>query len=158
MLDEDFARMKALPVRAPQPGDNGGGPDPHAAIAPLGPEPESDDLADEVRTVSGRLEIDPALRAELPARVVMFVTLREAGESTGPVLAAKKVETTGFPVFFEVGPKDAMRGERLPSRVLVEGRVDADGDPQTRSPSDPKATLDEVNLGRFDLRLSLRRP
>ena len=160
MLDEDFARMKDLPVRAPPARGQRGGPDPHAAIAPLGPAApdESDDLADEVRTVSGRLEIDPALRAELPARVVMFVTLREAGESTGPVLAAKKVETTGFPVFFEVGPKDAMRGERLPSRVLVEGRVDADGDPQTRSPSDPKATLDEVSLGRFDLRLSLRRP
>lgn len=161
MLDEDFERMKALPVRAPLPGDNAGDQNPHAAMAPLGPaanEPESDDLADEVRTVSGRLEIDPALRAELPARVVMFVTLREAGESTGPVLATKKVETTGFPVFFEVGPKDAPGGERLPSRVLVEGRVDADGDPLTRSVSDPKATLDEVSLGRFDLRLLLRRP
>ena len=161
MLEEDFARMKDLPVRAPLPGDDGVGPNPHAAVAPLGsaaPEAESDDLADEVRTVSGRLEMDPALRAELPAHVVIFVTLRDAGQSTGPVLATKKVETTGFPVFFEVAARDSEDGERFPSRVLVEGRVDADGDPKTRSPSDPKATVDDVSLGRFDLRLSLRRP
>ena len=65
---------------------------------------------------------------------------------------------TGFPVFFEVGPQDSPRGERLPTRVLVEGRVDADGDPSTRSPSDPTGRLDEVSLGRFDLHLDLRRP
>src|SRR6185295_12051034 len=100
------------------------------------PATDTDDLIDEVRTVSGRLEMDPALRAQLPAKVTMFVTVREAGERQGPVLAAKKIVTTGFPVFFEVGPKDSTRGERLPSRVLVEGRVDADGDPMTRSPGD----------------------
>ena len=160
MLDEDFARMKDLASRAPLP-DHKEGQDPHAGVAPVGsgvPVPDADDLADEVRTVSGRLEMDPALRAQLPARVVMFVTLREAGESKGPVLATKKIETTGFPVFFEVGPQDSPRGERLPTRVLVEGRVDADGDPSTRSPSDPTGRLDEVSLGRFDLHLDLRRP
>ena len=160
MLDEDFARMKDLAVRAPLP-DHNAGQDPHAGVVPLAsgaPAPDADDLADEIRTVSGRLEMDPALRAQLPAKVVMFVTLREAGESEGPVLATKKVETTGFPVFFEVGPRDSMSGERLPARVLVEGRVDADGDPRTRSPSDATARLDEVSLGRFDLHLALRRP
>ena len=160
MLDGDFARMKDLAARAPLPTDNGG-QDPHAGVAPMAPgapATDTDDLADEVRTVAGRLEMDPALRAQLPARVVMFVTLREAGESKGPVLAAKKIETSGFPVFFEVGPKDRVSGERLPARVLVEGRVDADGDPDTRSPSDPTARLDEVSLGRFDLHLALRRP
>ena len=161
MLDGDFARMKEQAAQeGPLPSANGTD-DPHAGVAPVArraPATDDDDLADVVRTVSGRLEMDPALRAQLPPRVVMFVTLRAAGESKGPVLAAKKIETTGFPVFFEVGPEDSMAGERLPSRVLVEGRVDADGDPATRSPSDPSVRRDDVALGTYDLHLSLRRP
>lgn len=161
MLDGDFARMKEQAAHEGPLTSQSGADDPHAGVAPPVPgalQADRDDLADEVRTVGGRLEMDPGLRAQLPAKVVMFVTLRDAGERKGPVLAVKRIETTGFPVFFEVGPKDSMRGERLPSRVLVEGRVDADGDPATRSASDPSGLLDGVALGTFDLRLSLRRP
>lgn len=160
MLDGDFARMKDQAAHEGPLTSPSGADDPHARVAPapVAHAAERDDLADLVRTVSGRLEMDPGLRAQLPAKVVLFVTLRDAGERQGPVLAAKKIETKGFPVFFEIGQEDSMRGERLPSQVLVEGRVDTDGDPVTRSPSEPSGLRDGVALGTFDLRISLRRP
>jgi hypothetical protein len=50
-----------------------------------------------------------------------------------------------------------MMGQALPDRLLIEARLDADGDPTTRSPDDPKARLDGVKTGRTDVRLLLRR-
>jgi hypothetical protein len=50
-----------------------------------------------------------------------------------------------------------MMGAELPPKLRIEARVDPDGDPMTRSPSDPAARLDGVATGARDLRLVLRR-
>jgi len=42
--------------------------------------------------------------------------------------------------------------------MLIEARLDEDGDPTTRAPTDPKARLDSVKAGRTDVRLVLKRP
>jgi hypothetical protein len=159
ILDGDLARMKEQAAReGPLPSP--GAADPHADVLPPVPTaPGSHEHAsEEPLTVAGRLEMDPALRDRLPQRVVVFVTLRAAGDRRGRVLATRRVETSSFPVFFEVGPRDTKDGAPLPSRVLVEGRVDTDGDPATRSPSDLAGRVDGVAPGRFDLRVFLQRP
>ena len=63
-----------------------------------------------------------------------------------------------FPATFELSEADSMMGQPLPDQLLIEARLDEDGDPTTRPPTDPKARLDGVKVGRTDLRLVLKRP
>ena len=49
-----------------------------------------------------------------------------------------------------------MLGQLLPARLRLEARLDADGDPMTRSASDLHAELDDVATGTTGLRLVLR--
>jgi len=49
-----------------------------------------------------------------------------------------------------------MMGQPLPARARVEARIDSDGDPLTRVPTDPSARLDGVAAGSTRLRLVLQ--
>ena len=60
----------------------------------------------------------------------MFV--REAGFGAGPRSRRKRLPVSSFPVAFEIGEADAMMGQPFPDTLLVEARLDADGDPTTR--------------------------
>ena len=108
------------------------------------------------RRVSGTIEIDPALAQAVDARAVLFVFARSAGAADGPPVAAKRLPAV-FPAAFELGEADTMLGQPLPDALLVEARLDSDGDPTTRAAGDPRARLDQVEAGRSDLRLVLRR-
>jgi hypothetical protein len=155
-------------VLVPAPG---GGADPHAgldALPPLGAsrsphgriaaDAESADLAAIAGPrVSGTLELDAGLQDQIPTSAVVFVTVRDAGFGAGPPVAAKRLAAS-FPQPFSVGPEDSMQGERLPDVLLLEVRVDADGDASTRDPSDPKARQDDVKAGSAGVRLLLKRP
>jgi hypothetical protein len=70
-------------------------------------------------------------------------------------VAAKRLLASSFPLSFAVGPSDSMMGQPLPKRMRLEVRADSDGDPMTRSPSDPSARLDDVKAGARDVRLEL---
>lgn len=109
------------------------------------------------KTVSGMLELDPSLRGQSFGGGVVFVTLREGGFGAGPPLAAKRMPVAAFPMRFEIGSKDSMTGEPLPDDLLIEARVDSDGDPMTRSPSDPYGRADRVAAGTHDVKLVLKR-
>jgi tetratricopeptide (TPR) repeat protein len=109
------------------------------------------------RRVAGVIDLDPALKAAAPTKGVLFVYVRSAHASGGPPVAVKRLPAV-FPAAFELGQSDSMMGQEFPDRVLVEARLDADGDPTTRAPTDPKARLDDVKAGRADLRLVLKRP
>jgi len=50
-----------------------------------------------------------------------------------------------------------MMGQPFPETLLIEARLDEDGDPTTRPPTDPKARLDGVKVGRTNLKLVLKR-
>jgi hypothetical protein len=63
-----------------------------------------------------------------------------------------------FPASFELSEADSMMGQPLPDRLSIEARLDSDGDPTTRPPTDPKARLDKVQVGRTDIHLVLKRP
>jgi hypothetical protein len=155
-LESGFAQLKAdiekfgppFPTGAANPHGNTGA-NPHAP-GPSDPRPTSG------TTVGGQLELDASLEGTLPAGAVVFVTIRDAGSSGGPPVAAKRLPAS-FPCAFEIGQADSMQGGPIPERLAVEARVDADGDASTREPSDPIARLDGVRAGTTGLRLVLVR-
>ncbi len=140
----------------PQANAVSGGPDPHVGLATPG-EGAPQRSRTTGRGVSGTVDVDPSLRSNLPPGGVLFVFARAAGVSEGPPVAVKRLPAR-FPAAFELTEADSMMGQALPNQLLIEARLDEDGDPTTRSPSDPKARLDRVKVGRTDVQLVLKRP
>jgi tetratricopeptide (TPR) repeat protein len=104
------------------------------------------------------LELDPALQGQVAPGSVLFVTAREAGVEKGPPAAAKRLAIGGFPMTVTIDDADSMAGEPLPGEMRIEARIDSDGDPITRSPSDPVARIDHVKIGASGVRLVLSAP
>ncbi len=136
---------------------------PHAGIAPrdagglaAGHPPVEAAAAQPRRSVSGTVNLDTALKSQ-PPRGVLFLIVREAEAEGGPPLAVQRLVPESFPVRFEIGEADSMTGDSLPDELQVEARLDSDGDPSSRSATDPGAQEDLVPLGSQDLQLVLRR-
>jgi cytochrome c-type biogenesis protein CcmH len=109
------------------------------------------------KKVAGLLELDASLEGQSFSGAIVFVTLREGGFGAGPPLAAKRIPAGSFPMPFEIGSADSMTGEALPDDLLVEARIDSDGDPITRPPSDPYGRADRVPMGSNDVKVVLKR-
>jgi cytochrome c-type biogenesis protein CcmH len=134
--------------------------DPHAGVGSPGGRADAaaaEPAAPAGSGVAGVLDLDAGLAGQVPAGSLVFVTVRAAGVESGPPVAVKRLSPDSFPVRFAIGPGDSMMGVELPARLRIEARVDPDGNPLTRSPSDPSARLDGVASGTKDLRLVLRR-
>ena len=108
------------------------------------------------RTVSGTLLLDPSARAAFHPGAVVFVTLRDAAFGAGPPLAARRLVAGAFPLAFEIGDADSMTGQPVPETVLVEARLDSDGDPVTRPRSDPYGRDDSVAMGSTGVQIVLK--
>ena len=135
-----------------------GNPDPHAGLRTPGEGGAAPSQSgSKGRRVAGTIDVDPSIRGKLPASGILFVFARPAGGSEGPPIAVKRLPAR-FPATFELSEADSMMGQPLPDQLLIEARLDEDGDPTTRPPTDPKARLDGVKVGRTDLRLVLKRP
>src|SRR5262249_24447957 len=91
------------------------------------------------------LALGPGMAA--PQQGVIFVIARAAGVTAGPPAAVKRLPLSAFPLTFELSSADSMMGQPLPPRLHVEARIDADGDPLTKTPSDPIAAADNVAAG-----------
>ncbi len=139
--------------RGPEPG---GPPADGAGMAPGSQAPGG--AGNAKRSLSGVVELDPALVGQVSASGILFVFVREAGFGAGPPVAARRIQVSSFPMGFEIGEEDAMMGQTFPDTLLVEARLDADGDPTTRPPTDPKARVDDVKAGSRTVRLLLKRP
>ena len=137
----------------------GGNANPHAGLKTPGDKATTapQQTASKGRRVAGTVDVDPSIRGKLPAGGILFVFARPAGGSEGPPVAVKRLPAR-FPATFELSEADSMMGQPLPDQLLIEARLDEDGDPTTRPPTDPKARLDGVKVGRTDLRLVLKRP
>lgn len=133
-----------------------GNPDPHSGLKTPGEGAAPARSGSTGRRVAGTIDVDASIRGKLPAGGVLFVFARPAGGSEGPPVAVKRLPAR-FPATFELSEADSMMGQPLPDRLLIEARLDEDGDPTTRPPTDPKARLDGVKIGRTDLRLVLKR-
>jgi len=120
---------------------------PASAARPTGPE----------KKVSGLLELDASLRGQSFQGAIVFVTLRPGGFGAGPPLAAKRLTAGVFPMPFEIGSGDSMTGEALPDELLVEARIDSDGDPITRPATDPYGSADRVTAGAKGVKVVLKR-
>lgn len=83
----------------------------------------------------------------VPSSALLFVIVREAGFETGAPIAVKRVPATGFPITVTISDRDSMAGESLPGLVRLDARVDSDGDPLTKDPSDPVGSEDNVRPG-----------
>ena len=82
-----------------------------------------------------------------PQQGVIFVIARAAGVTAGPPAAVKRLPLSSFPLTFDLSAADSMMGQPLPPKIHLEARVDADGDPLTKNPSDPIASADNVAMG-----------
>jgi cytochrome c-type biogenesis protein CcmH len=134
-----------------------GNADPHAGLKTPGQGGAPPQSSSSGRRVAGTVDLDPSIRGKLPPGGILFVFARPSGGSEGPPVAVKRLPAR-FPATFELGEADSMMGQPLPDQLLIEARLDEDGDPTTRPPTDPKARLDGVKIGRTDLRLVLKRP
>jgi tetratricopeptide (TPR) repeat protein len=111
-------------------------------------------------SVAGVVELGDAAGAAAGAAAgrgaVLFVFARAAGSSGGPPVAVERLIPSSFPVAFSLDESNSMLGQPLPERMRLEARLDADGNPLTRSPADLRAELDDVAAGTRGLRLVLR--
>jgi cytochrome c-type biogenesis protein CcmH len=144
-----WSEMRAQAESTPE-GGGAPGEDPHEGL----PEPGARAAAPAGGGIAGTVELDGVTP---PPGAIVFVTVRPAGTTGGPPIAAKRLPATSFPLAFQVGPGDSMMGQALPERMRVEARVDSDGDPLTRDPADPAASADDVRVGATGVRLVLRR-
>ena len=73
---------------------------------------------------------------------ILFVSIRDP--AGGPPLGALRLEPTAFPMSFELTTANLLPmggGRPVPDQLQLTARLDSDGDPMTRPPSDPTATL-----------------
>jgi len=101
------------------------------------------------------LDLDAAAKAKLTPGAVVFVIARAEGVAAGPPAAVKRLTGVTFPITFDLTSADSMMGQPLPPRVRLEARVDSDGNPLTKNPSDPVVVQDGVALG-STVRLNLK--
>lgn len=148
-MKERAAQAPAAPAAPPTASEAG---DPHAGVAPPPPvaaTPASvpaDGVAVSIRLAPG---IDP--------RGVLFVMVREAGQTTGAPIAARRVSGP-FPATVVITAADSMMGQPLPESLSLEARLDRDGDVSTRGSDDPVARRDRVARGSRDTLLELKKP
>ncbi|HJQ37041.1 MAG TPA: tetratricopeptide repeat protein [Thermoanaerobaculia bacterium] len=86
-----------------------------------------------------------SLATDAPAGGVLFVIARNP--AGGPPAAVKRIDAASFPVTIDLSQADSMMGQPLPDRFRLEARLDSDGDPLTKPPTDPSAFLENVTPG-----------
>ncbi len=173
MLERTLAEIKAqTPVETSPPT---GEANPHAVVPapgevatadapgsrlPTATKPAPEEPAAQVAsgpTIAGSIALDPALQGQLAPGAVIYVMARPVGAPSGAPLAVIRLGIGSFPLSFEIGSAHSMTGGALPESVLLEARLDDDGDAATRTPNDPKASLDGVKLGTRGVKLVLKR-
>jgi tetratricopeptide (TPR) repeat protein len=87
---------------------------------------------------------------------VLFVIARAAGQTAGPPAAVKRIAGPTFPLNIDLTAADSMMGQPLPATVRIEARIDSDGDPLTKNPSDPHAVQDGVSTNGTRVSLALQ--
>jgi cytochrome c-type biogenesis protein CcmH len=85
--------------------------------------------------------------AKASASGVLFVIARPEGVTAGPPIAVKRIPAATFPITIDLSSADSMMGQPIPPKVRIEARLDADGNPLTKDPNEPKAVQDGVALG-----------
>ena len=148
-LEQVFGQMKAQIARAAAaPG--GPLPEGHPPIDPAAAASPAVPAASTGPGVRVTLDLDPG--AKQRSGIVFVIARNAAG---GPPVAVKRVVAGSFPINVEITSADSMMGQALPPTFRLEARLDADGDPMTKPPTDPAAMQDGVAPG-ASVRLALK--
>ena len=94
-----------------------------------------------------KITLNLAPGAKVPEGGVIYVMARPAGETAGRPIAVRRIALGAFPIEAQISASDSMTGEALPDKVQIDVRVDSDGNPLTKSPTDLVASQDNVTLG-----------
>jgi cytochrome c-type biogenesis protein CcmH len=87
--------------------------------------------------ITGRITIDPKLKANLDPNAALFIIARPASGAAGPPLAVKKIDRATFPLDYTLGQENVMmQGTTLTGKINITVRVDKDGNPTTRGAGD----------------------
>jgi hypothetical protein len=128
---------QAAPAAPPSAPPSAGGGDPNEVLA------------------SGTITLADAARAE--GKRVLFVNLKDP--AGGPPLAAVKLPPGPFPMAFQITRANlvGMGGARpLPAAVTLSARLDEDGDPMSKPPTDPAASVEGFAVGTQGAALALQ--
>ncbi len=161
-LKDILARMRSEVAARGGPMPAEAAANPHAALEGSGPAVAPQPLAQPAtagaaKSIAGVIDLGPGASPHQPPTAVVWVLLRPVGQRSAAPLAAKRL-SAAFPLQFSIGAADAMTGGPIPDHVLVEARLDADGNPSTRDPGDPIAFADNVAVGAADVHLRLAPP
>ncbi len=87
--------------------------------------------------ITGRITIDPKIKAAIDPQAALFIIARPAGGGGGPPLAVKKIGRPAFPLSYSLGAENVMtQGMPFTGKVNITVRLDQDGNPGTRGPGD----------------------
>ena len=151
-MQQQAAQANAPQSGAPQQAAGGDLPAGHPPIDGAGTPatPATPTPAAAGPSVTVTLDLDPAARGK---NGVLFVMARNP--QGGPPVAVKRLQVAQFPVTFTLGQADSMMGQPFPASFRLEARLDADGNPLTKTPNDPTAMQDGVAPG-ATVRLALK--
>lgn len=149
-LEQVFVQMKTQLAQADVKGGGGGLPEGHPPIDAATPPAAAASPAGSGAGVRVTLDLDAS--AKQRSGIVFVIARNPAG---GPPVAVKRVVATSFPMNVDLTSADSMMGQTLPATFRVEARLDADGDPMTKPPTDPSAMVESVTPG-ASVRLALK--
>ncbi len=87
--------------------------------------------------ISGKITIDPKLKASIDPNAALFIIARPAAGAGGPPLAVKKIDRPTFPLDYALSQDNVMmQGMPFTDKINVTVRLDKDGNPVTRTPGD----------------------
>ncbi len=93
-----------------------------------------------------KITLSLAPGAKAPSNI-LYIIVRDAGQTSGPPSAVKRVTVTGFPMTVDVTSADSMMGGSLPDKMRIEARLDTDGNAMTKEATDLNAMKDGVAAG-----------
>jgi cytochrome c-type biogenesis protein CcmH len=86
--------------------------------------------------ISGKITIDPKLKASIDPNAALFIIARPAGAG-GPPLAVKKIDRPTFPLDYSLSQENVMmQGMPFTGKINITVRLDKDANPVTRTAGD----------------------
>src|SRR5882672_9743220 len=87
--------------------------------------------------ISGKITIDPKLKANVDPNAALFIIARPGGGAGGPPLAVKKIDKPVFPLTYSLSQENVMmQGTPFTGKINLTVRLDKDSNPVTRTPGD----------------------
>lgn len=138
-----------------------------AGLSPSGPAPTAPAptpaaapaAAVEGATLSGRITLSPARKADVSPNDAVYLVARRMPDSPGTrgsLVAVKRFTAASFPIEFTMSKADMMfQNGAFEGALTLSARVDKDGDPITRKKGDVFGTVDGVKVGASGVEIPL---